>query len=151
MSISLSRAVSMMTGTDGARRSARHTSVPDSPGSMRSSSTMSAPLRSNSASASGPVRGDRDLEALLAQQVGQRVGDGLLVLDDQHAGHAALLRNGCGQACARGGGSRRVNVEPEPSTLQTLTSPPWLVATCLTMARPSPVPPVARERAGSAR
>ena len=33
----------------------RHTSVPGRPGSIRSSSTMSAPLRSNSVSASGPV------------------------------------------------------------------------------------------------
>ncbi len=33
----------------------RHTSVPGSPGSIRSSSTMSAPWRSNSVSASGPV------------------------------------------------------------------------------------------------
>ena len=33
----------------------RHTSVPGRPGSIRSRSTMSAPLRSNSARASGPV------------------------------------------------------------------------------------------------
>ena len=48
-------------------------------------------------------------------------------------------------------GRRNVNVEPAPSELQTLTEPPWLVAMCLTIARPSPVPPVERERAGSAR
>ena len=45
-------------------------------------------------------------------------------------------------------GSRSVNVEPAPSTLQTLTSPPCTAAMCLTMARPSPVPPVALARAG---
>ncbi len=45
----------MITGTFERCRSVRHTSVPDSPGSMRSSSTRSAPDRSNSLSASGPV------------------------------------------------------------------------------------------------
>ena len=44
-------------------------------------------------------------------------------------------------------GSRIVNVDPRPSSLHTVTSPPWLAQMCLTMARPSPVPPVARERA----
>src|SRR5262245_49177582 len=45
----------MMIGTFERCRSERHTSVPDSPGSIRSSSTRSAPLRSYSANASGPV------------------------------------------------------------------------------------------------
>ena len=54
---------------------------------------MSAPVRSNSVSACGAGRRDRDLEALLAQHVGQRVGERLLVLDHQHAGHQCdLLR-----------------------------------------------------------
>lgn len=44
-----------------------------------------------------------------------------------------------------------VNVEPVPGRLHSRTSPAWLAATCLTMASPSPVPPVARERAGSMR
>jgi hypothetical protein len=55
LSISLRRAVSMMIGTLLRERSVLQTSVPGSPGSMRSSSTTSAPLRSNSSSASGPV------------------------------------------------------------------------------------------------
>ena len=29
-------------------------------------------------------------------------------------------------------------MEPEPSLLHTVTSPPWVAATCLTMARPRP-------------
>ena len=62
-----------------------------------------------------------------------------------------LLLGDGGTAAGSALGRRRVKVEPEPSTLQTSTSPPWLVATCLTMARPRPVPPVTRERAGSAR
>ena len=49
----------MMIGTLERCRSARHTSVPDSPGSIRSSSTRSAPVRSNLASASGPVAATR--------------------------------------------------------------------------------------------
>ncbi len=45
----------MMIGTAERERSCRHTSVPDISGSIRSSSTMSAPVRSNSVSACGPV------------------------------------------------------------------------------------------------
>ena len=55
MSISLSLAVSMMTGTLDRSRSERHTSLPGRPGSIRSSSTRSAPVRSKVSSASGPV------------------------------------------------------------------------------------------------
>ena len=54
MSTSLSFAVSMMIGTDERVRSSRHTSVPGRPGSIRSSSTRSAPSRSKAASASRP-------------------------------------------------------------------------------------------------
>src|SRR4051812_19873524 len=45
----------MITGTAERTRSALHTSVPLMPGSIRSSRTMSAPLRSNSSRASWPV------------------------------------------------------------------------------------------------
>src|SRR3954451_1208199 len=45
----------MITGTAVRTRSALHTSVPLMPGSIRSSRTMSAPLRSNSSRASWPV------------------------------------------------------------------------------------------------
>src|SRR5689334_14969836 len=44
----------MMTGTLERERNCLHTSVPLIPGSIRSSSTMSAPARSNSARADGP-------------------------------------------------------------------------------------------------
>src|SRR6185312_11319254 len=44
----------MITGTLERDRSCLHTSVPLMPGSIRSSSTMSAPARSNSARAEGP-------------------------------------------------------------------------------------------------
>ena len=87
MSTSPSLAVTMMIGTLERWRRSRQTSVPDIPGSMRSSSTRSAPCWSNWATASVPVLGDADLEALLAQHEGQGVGEGLLVLDDEHSGH----------------------------------------------------------------
>ena len=58
-----SLAVSMITGTFDRLRRLLHTSVPGGPGSMRSSSTRSAPLRSNTSSASGPVRQTSDPEA----------------------------------------------------------------------------------------
>ena len=51
----------------------------------------------------------------------------------------------------RASGMRRVNVEPRPSSLHTVTEPPWLLATCLTMARPRPVPPVLLARDWSTR
>src|SRR5690606_29054358 len=99
---------------------------------------------------------DRDLEPLLAQHVRQRVGERLLVLDDEYAGHCAASREAvlfwdAAAAAASAAGSRRVKVDPEPSLLQTVTSPPCATATCLTMARPRPVPPVSRERAASTR
>ena len=122
---------------------------------------MSAPLRSNSVRASWPVGGDRDLEALLAEHVGEGVAVALLVLDDEYAGHAVCLlvlaagwSSGSvpvGRVSGRARAGTRVNVEPWPSTDHTRTSPPWVAATCLTMDRPRPVPPVERWRAGSTR
>ena len=54
MSTSESFAVSMMIGTLERVRISRQTSVPERPGSMRSSRIRSAPVRSNSVSALGP-------------------------------------------------------------------------------------------------
>src|SRR6185312_15986658 len=115
-------------------------------------------------------RGDRNLEALLTEHVRQGVGERLLVLDHQNAAQRGFPFHCC-QACrssagpasiptggsvasrSSGGlaGNRRVNVDPPPRVLDTSTRPPWLLAMCFTMARPSPVPPVERERAWSAR
>jgi len=39
-------------------------------------------------------------------------------------------------------GRRMVKVDPLPCYDQTRTSPPWFCTACLTMASPSPVPPV---------
>lgn len=48
-------------------------------------------------------------------------------------------------------GSSMVNVEPSPSRDHTEIVPPHSCTQCLVMARPSPEPPVARDRAGSTR
>jgi CheY-like chemotaxis protein len=98
-----------------------------------------------------------------AEHVRQRIGERLLVLDHQHAGHSRPLpatrcapvsvlgpsASAAGSSGARG--MRRVKVDPSPSSLHTLTEPPWLLATCLTMARPRPVPPVLLARDWSTR
>ena len=158
MSISLSLAVSMMIGTVDFWRSARQTSIPDSPGSMRSSSTRSAPRAVELGERVVAGLGDADLVALLAQEVGQRVGVGQFVLDDEDAGHRCCspcavptVSVGVCRAPVGGRGSLMVKVEPWPSSLHTDTSPPWVAQMCLTMARPRPVPPVARDRAASTR
>jgi hypothetical protein len=41
-------------------------------------------------------------------------------------------------------GKRRVNIDPLPSSLVTVTSPPIMRASLREMARPSPVPPYCR-------
>src|ERR671917_843959 len=48
-------------------------------------------------------------------------------------------------------GRQTVKVVPSPKALSTATRPPWFSATCLTMLRPRPVPPVSLERALSTR
>ena len=87
MSTSLSFAVSMMIGTVERVRSSRHTSVPESPGSMRSSRTRSAPERSNSASAARPSPAIVGVVSLPPQQERERLAERRLVFDDEDAGH----------------------------------------------------------------
>lgn len=48
-------------------------------------------------------------------------------------------------------GKTQVTVVPDPSSLSAVTRPPCASTRCLTIARPSPVPPSSREREGSAR
>ena len=69
----------------------------------------------------------------------------VLVVEDEESFSDALSSE------TAAAGSRRVKVEPVPSALQTVASPPWPAATCLTMDRPSPVPPVSRDLAASTR
>src|SRR5262249_17509126 len=81
----------------------------------------------------------------------------LVVLDVEHSGHGAasipLSRAVALPACGvvlslepvdngpPSAGRRTVNVEPLPSSLCTVTSPPIIRASLRVMARPSPVPP----------
>src|ERR1017187_6945623 len=48
-------------------------------------------------------------------------------------------------------GSVKKNVAPLPGSLFTQTLPPWFCTMCLTMDKPSPVPPCSRDRALSTR
>lgn len=71
-------------------------------------------------------------------------------------GSARSSRTGTAGAAAeaertRAAGNIRRKVEPRPSSLWMSSSPPCLCATCLTIDRPSPVPPVSRERLPSTR
>lgn len=59
--------------------------------------------------------------------------------------------DGQGGLLRRQTGSRNVNTLPCPKVLSTATSPLWASMMCLTMARPSPVPPSWRLRAWSVR
>src|SRR5699024_4846642 len=116
------------------------------------------------------VLADVDLEPFLAQQERERLGQRGLVLHDQHTGHrGSSFLSGAPAVAARGApsagwvlavtawspdrwtGISRVKVEPSPWRDHRRIRPLWLMATCLTIARPSPVPPVARERALSTR
>ena len=79
-----------MIGTSERARSSRQTVKPSTSGSRRSSSTMSG---SSAASASAPVRRADDLEALSAQPLGERLGDRVVVLDQQYPhGHIVAGR-----------------------------------------------------------
>src|SRR5690606_39991512 len=106
------------------------------------------------------------------EQVCEGIGEVRFVLDDKDAGHACspfralwvdapaelfLVRlflvflavlSGTGASMR---GSTIVKVDPRPGRDHTLTSPPCRCVACLTIDNPSPVPPVRRERASSAR
>jgi hypothetical protein len=70
------------------------------------------------------------------------------------SGGGAVVRHGQPGRGRTGGpatGRLTVKVEPRPSSDPTSTLPPWPSATCRTIARPRPVPPVCRARALSTR
>ena len=67
------------------------------------------------------------------------------------SGEAVADEEDCGHEPGAYAGNRTSNVLPDPSSLSTLTLPPRFSAMCFTMAKPSPVPPVSRERARSMR
>ena len=69
--------------------------------------------------------------------------------------HEPAARAGCASLKAGrqedgAAGMEKLNVEPRPGSLWTLTVPPWASTVCLTTARPRPVPPgLVRARARS--
>ena len=71
-------------------------------------------------------------------------------------GHRSGLRSHAAPGVAqlerkRAGGRCTLKVEPLPRVLRMSRLAPWRCSTCLTMARPRPVPPVSRERLRSTR
>jgi hypothetical protein len=84
VSISVPLAVTMMMGTRERVRMARHTSMPDILGSIRSSRRMSGSVSSIEAQRLGAVAGHDDPEPLVGQADDQRVDEGLLVLGQEH-------------------------------------------------------------------
>ena len=104
----------------------------------------------------GPVAGDGDLESLACETDDQSVDEGLLVLCKKHRHRRAVVAR-----CVTGAlvdlhsslwaGSVSRKVDPSPSRDSTSTLPWWLAATCRTIDRPRPVPPVWRLRPWSTR
>ena len=80
----------MMTGTFERWRSARHTSTPRQPGQHEVEQHEVGAGRVERGERVVAVLGHRHLVALLAEQVGQRVRERDLVLNDQDARHAVL-------------------------------------------------------------
>ena len=71
-------------------------------------------------------------------------------------GRSRATRRARGQRSGSGGrrrlaGNSAENSDPRPGALSISSRAPWRSSTCLTMARPRPVPPVSRERLRSMR
>ena len=84
MSISSSRAVSMMIGTCEVARTRRQTSSPSIPGSITSSRIRSGRSAPTVSSASSPSTAVDDAVALALEREGQHSLHGLLVVDDEN-------------------------------------------------------------------
>jgi hypothetical protein len=70
---------------------------------------------------------------------------------DSLAGRAPFPAGVISSGRTRDAGSTMLKLEPAPGVLAIFSSPPCRCTTCLTIARPSPVPPVSRERLRSTR
>ena len=92
----------MMIGTCDRRRSSRQTSMPDTFGSMTSSSTRSGFDGVEHLERLGPVAGHLHPEALALQADGERLDEGLLVLDDED--RSGSERSSDVSACLSGDG-----------------------------------------------
>ena len=78
----------------------------------------------------------------LAVGVQRRVAQG----EDGFGGHGMVSTEWDSRAIARSGPKRQVKVLPRPTSLLMSSRAPCRPSTCLTMARPRPVPPDSRER-----
>ena len=87
MSTSSSFALTMITGTLEVCRIWRHTSVPGMPGQHQVEQHDVGAVAVELHQRGVAVGGDGDLEAFLAQHVGERLAVALFVLDDEYAGH----------------------------------------------------------------
>src|SRR5690349_49896 len=65
--------------------------------------------------------------------------------------HSFALRDFVLRHSLQATGSLSLKVLPLPGALSTSMLPPWTWATCLTIERPRPVPPISRDRERSTR
>ena len=86
------RAVSITMGTPDSARISRQTSMPSLPGSIRSSSTTSGRNARNARHRLVTTGDDLAEEALVAQHEGEHLGQGGIVVDDEHPGPIHHLR-----------------------------------------------------------
>ena len=98
---------------------------------MRSSSTRSAPSRSNSARAARAVVGDLGLVALAFEQEGQRFAERRLVFDDQDAGHVRSPRSCASPSVGRRRGDRLGQADGEGRAAAGLRPDPDVAAVVL--------------------
>ena len=100
------------------------------------------------------------VEPLQARGSSPRAPPGGWPLDggDRRAGGGGLAAAGndrhaaaCGAACPPAPGSQTRNTAPSPAALSITSWPRCRLTMCLTIARPSPVPPALRERPASTR
>ena len=158
----------------------RHTSIPDSLGSIRSSRTRSGSTSSNRRRASVPSRATVTSNPSRARPItrastkdSSSSASSTRVMGGSACDAAALCRRrpcscrhssphlpsclltcdsvGSGGVLGRVAGRTRVKVEPSPSRESTSTRPWWLLATWRTIDSPSPVPPGQRLRPWSTR
>ncbi len=85
----------------------------------------------------GMHSGSRRVRSLICLQD----GEGIVTADLRRPRHHAFPA----------AGSQTVKVAPSPSRLSIASWPRWRLTMCLTIARPSPVPPTARDRPLSTR
>ena len=161
MSISEPLAVTMMIGTFELLRSSRHTSMPETFGQHDVEQHEVGRDGVEQVERLGAVAGDLHPEPLplAGRPSSASTKDSSSSTTSTVVDWPSLIRPPASCSARRRSGHRaRTGRQPqrERRALALLrrrpgTSPPWLLATWRTMARPSPVPPVSRLRARSTR